>query len=78
MHFTRTSLFQELPYFNPGARFNKYLKPKIFVIPYKLYGTYENLKFKMLSETGTRFFPKFCLPHLRYECKLPDQNCDFK
>ena len=45
----------------PGGHFTKHLKPKIFVSS-KMYGTYENLKLKMLSETGTRpLAEKSCL-----------------
>ena len=36
------------------CHFNIHLKPKNFVKSYKLYGTYENLTFKMISEMGTR------------------------
>ena len=37
-----------------GSHFTKHLKPSFFYkAPYNLYGTYENLRLKMLSETGT-------------------------
>ena len=58
-------LYQVLPKYltvfhsyRPGAHFTKHLKPKIFVssiqfVCFVLYGTYENLRLKLFSETGT-------------------------
>ena len=37
-----------------GAHFNKHGKLKVFIILYSLYGTSENLRLKMLTETITR------------------------
>ena len=39
-----------------------HLKPKISEVPYKcleIYGTYENLRITIFSETGTRRFDAF-------------------
>ena len=36
----------------PGARLTNKHKPKIPLVPYSVYGTYENLWLKMLSETA--------------------------
>ena len=39
-----------------GARFTKHLKPKIFLSALQFVWHLKNLRLKMFSETGTRFF----------------------